>query len=550
MSLQPQVVYLVPAETARVARATFPKGNNIAMRMRDHLGSIFDDQQFAALFSPTGQPALSPHRLALATILQFTEGLSDQQAADAVRTRIDWKYALSLELTDPGFDSSVLCEFRSRLIRGGAEQLLFETMLTRFREIGLLKRRGRQRTDSTHVLAAVHNLCRLELVGETLRAALNSLAVVAPGWLQVITPPDWYARYSDRCENYRLPDGEPARQALAMTIAGDGFTLLQAVYAPTAPACLASIPAVEVLRQVWVQQFYGPHHIAWRAREDSPPTAQVICSPYDLDARYGTKRDQTWIGYKAYLTETCDPHAPRLITDVTTTSATVLDVAVTAPIQEALAEHDRLPDIHFMDAGYVDAELLVTSQSKHQITLCGPAMVDTSWQARAGKGFSASEFHIDWQAHQATCPLGQPSSGWKTGVDRNGNDVVKIAFAASVCGGCASRSDCTHAVRAGRELTVRTEAVHTALQAARREQATPQFWELYKLRAGIEGTLSQGVRRCDLRQARYRGAAKTHLQNVLVAAALNLVRVIAWLMETPLAATRRSRFAALAPTRA
>ena len=548
MSLQPQAVYLVPEETARVARAAFPKGNNLAMRMRDHLGSIFDDQQFAALFSPTGQPALSPHRLALVTILQFAEGLSDQQAADAVRTRIDWKYALSLELTDPGFDSSVLCEFRSRLIVGEVEQLLFETMLTLSRDLGLLKRRGRQRTDSTHVLAAVQNLCRLELVGETLRAALNSLAVVAPAWLQAITPTDWYARYSDRCENYRLPDGESARQALALTIAADGFTLLKAVYAATAPACLASIPAVEVLRRVWVQQFYGPQRIAWRAREDSPPTAQVICSPYDLDARYGTKRDQNWIGYKAHLTETCDPQAPRLITDVTTTSATVLDVATTETIQASLAEHDRLPDIQFMDAGYVDAALLVTSQTQHQVTICGPAMVETSWQAQAGKGFAASEFHIDWQAQQATCPQGQCSTGWKTGTDRNGNDVVKIAFAASVCRGCASRSDCTRAVSAGRELTVRTEAAHSALQAARQEQAAPEFWELYKLRAGIEGTISQGVRRCDLRQARYRGAAKTHLQNVLVATALNLVRVIAWLMETPLATTRRSRFAALAPT--
>jgi transposase len=548
MSLQAQAIYLVPEETARVARATFPKGNNLAMQMRDQLGSIFDDLQFAPLFSSTGQPALSPHRLALVTILKFTEGLSDQQAADAVRTRIDWKYALSLELTDPGFNSSVLCEFRSRLIAGGAELLLFETMLTLFRELGLLKRRGHQRTDSTHVLAAVQSLCRLELVGETLRAALNSLAVVAPAWLQALTPADWYERYSDRCENYRLPDGEAARQALALTIAADGFTLLEAVYAATAPSCLASIPAVEVLRQVWVQQFYGPHCIAWRTREDSPPTAQVICSPYDLDARYGTKRDQSWIGYKAHLTETCDPHALRLITNVTTTSATVLDVATTAPIQEALAEHDRLPDVHFMDAGYVDAELLVTSQSKHQVTICGPAMVETSWQARAGTGFAASAFQIDWQAQQATCPKGQSSTGWKPSVDRNGNDVVKIAFARSICGGCTSRSECTRAVTAGRELTVRTEAAHSALQAARQEQATREFWDLYKLRAGIEGTISQGVRRCDLRQARYRGAAKTHLQNVLVATALNLVRVIAWLMETPLAATRRSRFAALEPT--
>ena len=547
MSLQPQAVYLVPEETARVARAAFPKGNNLAMRMRDHLGSIFDDQQFADLFSATGQPAVSPHRLALTTILQFTEGLSDQQAADAVRTRIDWKFALSLELTDPGFDSSVLCEFRSRLIAGGAEARLFDTMLTLFRDLGLLKRRGRQRTDSTHVLAAVQRLCRLELLGETLRAALNSLAVVAPVWLQALVPPEWYERYSERCENYRLPDSDSARQALAMTIAADGFQLLQAVYHPNAPTCLRTVPAVEVVRQVWIQQLYGSHHLTWRSHEDSPPAAQVICSPYDTEARYGTKRDHTWIGYKAHITETCDPDTPHLITNITTTSATTVDVATTASIQQQLADQDRLPDIHFMDAGYIDAELLVMSHREHQITLCGPVMMETSWQARAGTGFAVSDFLIDWRAKQAQCPQGQVSTGWKTNVDRNGNAVVKIAFPAATCAAGPVRTECTRAKRDGRELTVRTEAAHTALQAARQEQATSGFWKLYNVRAGIEGTLSQGIRRCDLRSARYLGEAKTRLQHLLIATALNVIRVVAWYLETPLAPTRQSRFAGLAP---
>ncbi len=555
MSLQPQAVYLVPEETARVARAVFRvpqrgEGNNLAMRMRDHLGAIFDDQQFADLFSVTGQPARSPHRLALTTVLQFAEGLSDQQAADAVRTRIDWKYALSLELTDPGFDSSILCEFRSRLIAGGAETLLFETMLTLFRDLGLLKRRGRQRTDSTHVLAAVQRLCRLELLGETLRAALNSLAVVAPAWLQALAPPEWYERYSERCENYRLPDADSARQSLAMLMAADGFTLLEAVYHPDAPACLRTVPAVEIVRRVWIQQLYGPHQLQWRSHDDSPPTAQVICSPYDTEARYGTKRDSTWIGYKVHLTEVCDTDAPHLITNVTTTSATTLDVATTASIHQQLADHDRLPDVHFMDAGYVDAELVVTGQRMHQVTVCGPVMVETSWQARAEKGYAASDFTIDWGAKRATCPQGQVSTGWKTNVDRNGNAVVKITFPVTACGTCQVRTDCTRAKRDGRELTVRTEAIHTALQAARQQQATAGFWEAYKARAGVEGTLSQGIRRCDLRQARYLGAAKTRLQHLLIATALNVIRVVAWYLETPLAPTRQSRFACLAPSSA
>jgi transposase len=189
MSLHPQVVYLVPEETARVARAIFPRGN-IYLRLYDALGTIVQDRDFAALFPPQGQPAEAPARLALVSILQFAENLTDRQAADAVRTRIDWKYLLCLDLTDPGFDHTVLSEFRTRLIAGGAEDALFEALLAQFRTHGFLKARGKQRTDATHVLAAIRVLNRLECVGETMRAALNSLAIVAPtGCGRIVIPP-------------------------------------------------------------------------------------------------------------------------------------------------------------------------------------------------------------------------------------------------------------------------------------------------------------------------------------------------------------------------
>jgi transposase len=197
MSLPAPLGDVIPEQTMQVARAAFPKGHPY-MRMRDALGPIYTNPQFAPLFSHTGRPAEAPAQLALITIMQFAEGLSDVQAADAVRARIDWKYALALELTDPGFDASVLCEFRQRLITGQAELLLFETMLTRFREQGLLKAKGRQRTDSTHVLAAIQTLNRLECIGETLRHALNVLATVAPDWLQSWVPAVWFDRYRQR----------------------------------------------------------------------------------------------------------------------------------------------------------------------------------------------------------------------------------------------------------------------------------------------------------------------------------------------------------------
>ncbi len=133
MSLKPERINPVPEETARIAHAAYPKGN-VFMHMRDELGTIYQDEPFAHLFSHTGQPAEAPWRLAVVTIMQFAEGLSDRQAADAVRGRIDWKYALGLELTDPGFDASVLSEFRTRLVEGQAEEQLLTVMLTLFKE--------------------------------------------------------------------------------------------------------------------------------------------------------------------------------------------------------------------------------------------------------------------------------------------------------------------------------------------------------------------------------------------------------------------------------
>jgi len=225
MTLHPQTFYVVPAETARIARAAFPKGN-LYLQMSDELGVIYADQDFAARFPQRGQPAESPVRLALATIMQFAEGLSDRQAADAVRGRLDWKYLLCLELTDPGFDHTVLSEFRTRLSADQAENLMLNPLLTHFRAQGLLKVRGNQRTDSTHVLAAIRLLNRLERVGETLRHALNVVATAAPDWLQEWVPVAWFDHYGPRMDNYRFPKAESARTALAAAIGADGLTLL------------------------------------------------------------------------------------------------------------------------------------------------------------------------------------------------------------------------------------------------------------------------------------------------------------------------------------
>ena len=213
MSMKPQPIPEIPAETVRVVRAVFPKGN-IYIHLRDTLGTIYQDELFADLYPGRGQPAYAPWRLALVTVFQFMENLTDRQAADAVRSRLDWKYCLSLELTDAGFDHTVLSEFRTRLVALSAEERFLEAVVDLCKEQGWLKARGRQRTDSTHILAKVRALNRAECVVETFRHALNVLAVVAPDWLRSQVQPDWLERYGHRAEEYRFPSGEEKRQAV------------------------------------------------------------------------------------------------------------------------------------------------------------------------------------------------------------------------------------------------------------------------------------------------------------------------------------------------
>lgn len=545
MSLHPKEPAPAPEETCRVARAAFPKGT-LCLHIADALGTLYQDAQFAALFSRRGQPAASPGRLALATVLQYVEGLSDRQAAEAVRGRIDWKYALGLTLTDPGFDHTVLSEFRARLVAGKAERLLLDILLKRLEECALVKPRGRQRTDSTHVLADIRGLNRLERVGETLRAALNALAVVAPDWLQALAPVEWYERYGRRVENYRLPKIDAARLAHAAAIGADGQHLLTALAAAKDQPWLAQLPAVQILRQVWTAHYIEEAgRLRWRSTAEMPAPGEQICSPYDPAARYSTKRGSSWVGYKAHLTETCDAGVPRVITNVETTPASTPDDNMVAAVHQSLKQRALLPSEHLVDKGYTDSHVLVDSAQQHGVTIVGPVADDPSWQARSDGGLSKSRFQVDWERQVVTCPAGKQSISWLPNTwPENGMDF-EVRFARKDCTPCALRSRCTRAKTEPRLIGLQAREHYEALQSARQHQTTAEFRRNYAARAGIEGTHAQAIRRCGLRRCRYIGLAKTHLQHVITAAAVNLVRIADWQSGVPAAKTRCSRFAAL-----
>jgi transposase len=551
MSMQPRLWPEVPAATARVAKKAFRKGA-LAIRIRDELGCWYEDAGFAAGYGVRGRPGISPAQLAVVTVLQFTENLTDRQAADAVRGRLDWKYCLGLELDDDGFDFTVLAGFRERLVGDGLERVIFDRLLDRVRELGLVRAGGRQRTDSTHVLGRIRSLNRLELAGETVRAALEALSAAAPGWLAGVIDPSWQRVYGQRADNWRLPQAEAARKDLAVRYGRDGYWLLEQVHGPQAPGWLAGLPAVQVLRRIWVQQYYrdGEKVIRREEREHGlPPGRDKLCSPYDLDARYSEKRGMSWEGYKGHFTETVSdpadddpvtgqPALPNLVSDVQTTHAAVPDVMMTEPVHDSLQAAGLLPGEHDVDSGYMSADLLVSSRQRG-ITLVGPLLADTSAQARAG-GYTAAMFAVDFGARQATCPEGAVSSKWKPVRRHDGKEAISVRFAAAACRDCPARDKCTTAVRTGRQLFLRPREIHEAVTAARADQDARHWKDRYKTRAGVEGTMNQASHVTGIRHARYLGLDKTRLEHLAAATAINLIRLDAWYTGSPLDRTRTS----------
>src|SRR6266568_147165 len=526
MSLHTQPLEPIPDLTSQIAHASFPKGT-LAMHLRDALGPIYKDADFADLFPKRGRAAEAPWRLALVTVLQALENLSDRQAAEMVRGRLDWKYALSLPLDDEGFDASILVDFRQRLIDHEAQDRLLEPILQVCRQHGWLKAGGKQRTDSTWVIANVRGLSSLESVGESLRAALNEIAEVAPDWLLEIVSPDWFDRYVHRFELQRFPKEKSAQETLRKQVGEDSW------------------------QQVWHQHFERVAGlIRWR---DGPSveSAERVISPYETDARASRKRETEWVGYKVHLTETCgEEDAVHLIVQAQITAATRQDVEETMPLLDELQARDLVPAVRLVDSGYVSGEVLAR-HAERGIELVGPLKQEGGWQHGTGYGMSA--FQVDWDKQQVRCPQGHLSQNWCPGRHNRGEEVIRVSFSAVICHACPVKELCTKREKGkGRIVTLSPQSVAEARLCRRTQQGTPAFQQRYALRAGIEGTISEGIRSHGLRRARYRGQPKTQLQAKAIAAAINLVRIRQMLQRTSLGLSPRpkrplSPFARLRP---
>jgi transposase len=480
MTLRPPSLPPVPEVTVAVVQAAFLRGN-LFVELCAEFGTLYDDQLFADLDPPSGRPVrVAPWCLALVMVMQYIDGLTAHQAADAVRRCMDWTYALSLELTDPGFDFTRSHDFRQRFLAHEAAQRLLDTFLATWKARGWIKARGTQRTDSTHVLAAIRTLHRLACTLEAMHAALNQLSAAAPTWVQQHVPLAWYTRDGFRSDQTRLPKDASKREALGRQVGPDGYQLLAWGLTADMSLDLRDLPALEALRQIWLQPYDcwtvpGLEALRWRTGDEQPPAAVRITSPYDLEARYSSKRDTHGVWYQVHSTETWDADQPDLLTQVITTSATTPDSMMGPSLHHDLAPRDLLPGTHVLDSDYVDADRLVTAPTQHHVEVVGPAFGSYSRQWLAGPGYNLQAFVIDWEAHPARCPQGHRRVKWTPGRGVSGDPVVRIRFDAGICRACPVRQACTWDKDAPRQLTVRPQAHHEAIQAARQRQETAEF---------------------------------------------------------------------------
>lgn len=516
---------------------------NRLVALAEKIDDLFEWDDFSELYSTLGQAGIPPWKLAIITILQHAEGLSDRQAAHCVDTRLDWKRLLHADLDEPAFDYSALSEFRQRLIEKNLQDLLLNKLLSLAEDMKVLKR-SKQRTDATHVLANVKVLGRLEKIHESMRMALDALLTHFPQEYISFHDPNWIERYDRAPYSFKAPKEQKRRDQLATQMGQDISALLNAVDRVSNEATpLSSLPGVEVLRTIFSQQYIkdGDGH-RLRTDKESLSCSERIASPHDVDARFGRKASTSWLGYMNHYTETCEPDAPRLITNVATVHAGTNDTQVLPEIHRSLKQRGLAPNEHLLDAGYSDAELMQKSEELLGITIVGPVKPGSSWQAGTENGFQQTDFYVDFENKRAICPRGIASRTWSKRPDGNS---IQIVFPKNECQQCPFKADCTKSDN-GRRLEIKDAAIYRYLQENRTTVDTLEFREKYRLRSGVEGTHSQAVRTSNFRTSRYSGLQKTGLQAWLVAAGLTAIRLANWITGVPLAKTRanlRTKFA-------
>lgn len=512
MSLQPTWNVEIPECTACLGDELMDE-DNVYRLLGDKVQDLLQSEDFADMYSHLGRGAIYPIILTLVTLFQYLENIPDRVAAERAKMRIDWKYALHVPLNWHGFHYSTLSYFRKRLLENSRERWVFDQVLIWVKTLGFLKKHGKQRSDSTHIVGCVARVSRLGLAWESLRAALGAIQLEACEWYAKAIPAVFHDTYHERQSDWRLSAAEV--KAEMQKAGSDGYWLLDLVE-KDAPPQVSQLTEVQTLRQVLEQQFECQED---KVQVRKPPIKGkgIIQSPHDPEARYSKKRGTEWVGYKVQVTETAYSEEVNFVTDIDTVDANDDDSEAIDDIHARLEERDLKPEKHYVDKGYVSGDNIAHSAAR-EIELFGPISGDTSTKP---EGFKQADFDLDFERQVATCPGGQTSVSWLERPQDDGSVGAHVLFRHK-CETCPHRARCAPGT-SGRSLEIHPHCAE--IRARRAEMQTQDFKEEMKHRPAIEGTLSEMVRKHGLRRARYRGKGKVRLQHLFTGAAVNLKRL-------------------------
>ncbi|NJL56887.1 IS1182 family transposase [bacterium] len=505
----------IPSNTAQMVGGLL-RQDSVCRLFGEHGHDLFDEAGLWSLYEQTGRPGINPVMLTMVLLLQFVERMPDRQAAEMVVMRMDWKYALRQDLTWGGFHYSDLCNMRKRLLASDGGQRLFDNLLVYLQAQGYLKAKGRQRVDSTHVLGAVRNLSRLELVLETLRLALEALLTADAPWVLAELPSSYLETYVSKRSDYRL--GKDQVEQLMLEAGRDGHWLVQKV---TPRPDLAALPEVVLLARVLEEQFEpddtpptdGVPRMPLRKRRDVDACGDVIATPHDPQARYGQKRQTGWLGYKLHVTEQL-AQTGNFIVDVRVSAAQQHEATLLVETQQHLAAQHLTPAQLLADAAYISGANLAACAAA-EIDLIGPPPHGSNKRM----GFRLEDFTIDLDTRTATCPQGRTATAFNPSTR---DDVAFHVRFGKQCQACPAFTQCTTEQR-GRSLEISPH--HALLTRQRQREHDPAFQRAYRARSGIEATISELVRAHGARRCRYRGLHKAQFQAFIAATALNLKRL-------------------------
>jgi transposase len=481
--------------------------------LRDKLESLYCENN--------GRPAVDPVLLAGVTLLQFMEKVADRLAAEQVVYHLGWKYALDLELSEGGFHATVLVYFRDRLEENNAERVIFDEILELLIETGLVKKRGKQRLDSTHVLGYVKEMSRLECAVETVRLGLEALA----SEVSVGERPEFWERFWALYVQSKLDWGlsKADRQSRYRQCGQDITELLE--WVDTHHRNLSELKAIKLLRRVFSEQFEMVEGKLQPTQRRPPRSVQ---NPHDPDAHYANKGKKQWVGYKVHVVESVDPDEPakrkgepteQFITEILTTEAALDEMAGLAEaLKQEQQHHEIKPPVMYADGGYV-TETTLGEAEQSGMELLGPTRPDPH------KGpYNADAFEVDLDKRQAICPQGKISTQWSHIQDAYmGTEYYRIEWA-SQCDRCAVQKKCTRAKNGRRILVVGPR--HDLVQKRRKEMRQPDYSKSMHPRNGIEGTHSELTRGHGLRRTKYRGLSRVSLSHYHMGAACNVKRYL------------------------